>query len=351
MSGEESGPRKRPRTSNNLRQNRGIIISTSPRIEVFESFASPEECEHLKQLAQAQEEFSLNALQYAGLVDYRSANIDVELRKSDPVMASIELRTTAISGLAAHNAGDDVMIARTNPWDHESSAKRIRRELQAPLMETSVHPDSEKQPESYNGGVRAVDSDEELDSEGFALRPREAVEVQQQRALMNLHHDHNNNTNRSCTLMLYLSDLPADGCGETFFPAASAPVEDSLLSSLSLMQSSGRYIVQVMRESEERYTVVKFCSPQSYGTESPDCGERSGTDTAVPEGVLQCPEECPGMLLVPKQGRAVLFYHAIRDGGEEAATSGHAWHAPCVVRNGSKWLLTFFKEGVDKKST
>eukprot|EP00959_Pyramimonas_sp_CCMP1952_P318895 6672410-Pyramimonas_sp.AAC.1 len=60
---------------------------------VFEDFATPAECLHLRQLAQAQEEFSYKALQYAGMATYHSAHLTRDLRESDPVVKVSELPT------------------------------------------------------------------------------------------------------------------------------------------------------------------------------------------------------------------------------------------------------------------
>lgn len=60
---------------------------------------------------------------------------------------------------------------------------------------------------------------------------------------------------RHCTLMVYLTTLPEEACGETFFPAADAGADDEVLVALDKLYRSGRYIVQVRRA-----TLVHLCT-------------------------------------------------------------------------------------------
>lgn len=46
--------------------------------------------------------------------------------------------------------------------------------------------------------------------------------------------------------------------------------------------------------------------------------------------------------------RAVLFYH--EDVSSEIPEHGTAWHAPCRVKEGDKWLITMFKVPVGRAS-
>ena len=45
--------------------------------------------------------------------------------------------------------------------------------------------------------------------------------------------------------MIYLSDLPEDGRGETFFPSADAPPTDDVRCTFEKMYCDNRFIVQV----------------------------------------------------------------------------------------------------------
>jgi hypothetical protein len=49
--------------------------------------------------------------------------------------------------------------------------------------------------------------------------------------------------------MVYLSDLPEDGGGETFFPAVDAPADDTVRSTLTDLYKEDCFIVQVNASS------------------------------------------------------------------------------------------------------
>jgi len=329
-----------------------VVVAQSPRIEVVDGFATAAECAHLRELAKAQQEFSIESIQYAGVACYQSAHAEVDLRHADVVLQALERRFASVWGQDGEGGGgegrtadaDDVMIARTGLWDpaRHDELRAVKQLMMTQDDTTAEHPPG-------GTAVRVVESDDSCDSEGFRLRPMADHEDEsvQARALMNLHHDHNNNKARHCTLMVYLTTLPEEACGETFFPAADARADDDVLVALDKLYRSGRYIVQhpdagevvpedeleVLYECEARYHQVKH-APQSATTV---------------EGVRRS-AECAGLLLTPKEGRAVLFSH--HEGGR--GSMGAAWHAPCTVREhhatvgnkcdgGGKWLVTFFK--------
>mmetsp|Transcript_22369 Transcript_22369/g.42668 ORF Transcript_22369/g.42668 Transcript_22369/m.42668 type:complete len:357 (-) Transcript_22369:447-1517(-) len=332
-------------------------VSIAPRIEVFENFATPEECAHLRDLAMNQEEFGLASLQYAGMADYHSAHLDLSLRKHDKVLACLERRVAAVTGLTALHDLDDIMVARTRPWD--PSALPNHEELKTLLQQSASKEgsaeslDTERNCAEAAETVRVVDSDDSCDSEGFRLRPMVNVDDMHvnARAVLNIHHDHNNNRARSCTLMIYLSDVPEEGCGETFFPCADAPPADHIRTGFERLYLKNQLIVQhpdpgeelpgdhldVLYECEARYHHLK-----AMGLDSATSGSQS-----IP-GVVLGDDECPGVLISPQLGRAVLFYH--EDVSSEIPEHGTAWHAPCRVKEGDKWLITMFKVPVGRAS-
>ena len=64
---------------------------------------------------------------------------------------------------------------------------------------------------------------------------------------------------RHCTLMVYLTTLPEEACGETFFPAADARADDDVLVALDKLYRSGRYIVQVLRAALVHSSTPSLC--------------------------------------------------------------------------------------------
>ena len=94
-----------------------------------------------------------------------------------------------------------------------------------------------------------------------------------------------------------------------------------------------------MAECEARYAAVRHHGRHPTRGECPE--SMRGT---VFEG-----DGVPGLLIRPKEGRAVVFWH-----GDDAGTSPEAWHAPACVEEGSsdKWLVTFFKVpvGAERKA-
>ena len=108
-------------------------------------------------------------------------------------------------------------------------------------------------------GARAA-REGSVDSEGFLLAPdgdvpsRRAAEddgassptashsaAASTPGIINVHHDHNRDERRSCTVFVYLSS-PAAG-GETFFPCAAGDLDaedgDPLAASLLALRASG----------------------------------------------------------------------------------------------------------------
>jgi hypothetical protein len=59
--------------------------------------------------------------------------------------------------------------------------------------------------------------------------------------------------------MVYLTTLPEEACGETFFPAADARADDDVLVALDKLYRSGRYIVQVLRAALVHSSTPSLC--------------------------------------------------------------------------------------------
>ena len=85
-----------------------------------------------------------------------------------------------------------------------------------------------------------------------------------------------------------------------------------------------------MAECEARYAAV--CASGRHPLRG-ECPESMRGTILEGNGV-------PGLLIRPREGRAVVFWH-----GEDAGSCPEAWHAPTCVEEGSsdKWLVTFFK--------
>jgi hypothetical protein len=149
-----------------------VVVAHSPRIEVVDGFATAAECAHLRELAQAQQEFSIESLQYAGMACYQSAHAEAPLRYADVVLQTLERRFASVWGQDGEGGenrtadADDVMIARTCTWDpaRHDHLRAVKRLMMTQDDTAAEHPPS-------GTAVRMVDSDDSCDSEGFRLRP------------------------------------------------------------------------------------------------------------------------------------------------------------------------------------
>ena len=124
--------------------------------------------------AQAQQEFSIESIQYAGVACYQSAHAEVDLRHADVVLQALERRFASVWGQDGEGGGgegrtadaDDVMIARTGLWDpaRHDELRAVKQLMMTQDDTTAEHPPG-------GTAVRVVESDDSCDSEGFRLRP------------------------------------------------------------------------------------------------------------------------------------------------------------------------------------
>ena len=236
-----------------------------------------------------------------------------------------------------------------------------------------------------------------VDSEGFLLREDHAKGggVSRWARLVNVHHDHNRDELRACTVFVYLSDVEpiagdesgmaddADGTerrktpgGETFFPCVmgdSDPREgDEIRARLALHGKRGTRVIfhdsgdggADPEEGEEGDALAAEFGTLSRGgvggvgvsgsagagaghddvgmaVTMAECEARYAAVCASGRHPLrgECPESMrgtilegngvPGLLIRPREGRAVVFWH-----GENAGSCPEAWHAPTCVEEG-----------------
>ena len=308
--------------------------------QIIDGFATEDECAAIVEACAGLEELAEPLARYAApptRSDYRSADASRLVSETHDVARALAERAARVTGVPQNPGNDAIMIARTSP-------------ALAPGASVDDLP-----------GARAA-REGSVDSEGFLLAPD--GDVPSHRAaeddgassptashsaaastpgIINVHHDHNRDERRSCTVFVYLSS-PAAG-GETFFPCAAGDLDaedgDPLAASLLALGASGSHVAW----------------------RSPDDAHASDTAAAETETVVECearlasiraagrvPREgvtegvgCPGLLVSPRAGRAVVFWH-----GEGADRCAEAWHAPVAVTDdaaGPKWVMTFFKVG------
>ena len=197
------------------------------------------------------------------------------------------------------------MVARTRAWTPQSCQEQrdLLTQLREQRSKRIAEQQQQQQQQLHQQGVhapkecRVLDSDEECDSEGFLVRPLRRGERGGSenddgevgglggRGLMNLHHDHNRDARRVCTMMVYLNELPSKeqggmanrnyahvscssdvasnvsslvptnvyrkehsfvshATGETFFPFAERRLDDPLLQRMQELQDKGLVILQ-----------------------------------------------------------------------------------------------------------
>ena len=308
--------------------------------QIIDGFATEDECAAIVEACAGLEELAEPLARYAApptRSDYRSADASRLVSKTHDVARALAERAARVTGVPQNPGNDAIMIARTST-------------ALAPGASVDDLP-----------GARAA-REGSVDSEGFLLAPdgdvpssvaeddgassptaSHSAAASASPGIINVHHDHNRDERRSCTVFVYLSS-PAAG-GETFFPCAAGDLDaedgDPLAASLLALGASGSHVAW----------------------RSPDDSHASDTAAAEMETVVECearlasiraagrvPREgvtegvgCPGLLVSPRAGRAVVFWH-----GEGADRCAEAWHAPVAVTDdaaGPKWVMTFFKVG------
>ena len=171
---------------------------------IVDGFATPEECAALIAASGGLGELDEPSARYRmppTSADYRSADA---AGLQIPAARDLARRAAIFTGVPANDDGDCVMLART-----------------ARLAPRGDEPDA----------ARDDDDDDaaSVDSEGFLLAPETERNVDDDNAeelgadLINVHHDHNRDERRTCTVFVYLSDVGApDAGGETFFPCVGS---------------------------------------------------------------------------------------------------------------------------------
>ena len=298
---------------------------------IVDGFVTPEECAALIAASDGLEELNEPSARYRTPptnADYRSADAaGVQI----PAARDLARRAAIFTGVPANADADCVMLART-----------------ARLPPNDDEPDF----------ARDDDDAASVDSEGFLLAPdagKSAAPAETAdatrgdaealgAALINVHHDHNRDERRSCTVFVYLSDVGEDAGGETFFPcvknALVAPDEDSsadpVASALASLGARGVHVAWGAAEDAREAAVVARCAERFHSLKL-----RSSAPHGAPPGVRFAGDGAPGMAVTPKAGRAVVFWN-----GASAASCPEAWHAPARVRGDApKWLMTLFKVG------
>ena len=186
---------------------------------IVDGFATPEECAALIAASGGLGELDEPSAQYRvppTNADYRSADA---AGLQIPAARDLARRAAIFTGVPANDDGDCVMLART-----------------ARLPPRGDEPDA----------ARDDDDDDaaSVDSEGFLLAPeteqnadskndKENAEELELGALINVHHDHNRDERRTCTVFVYLSDVgpEEDAGGETFFPCVGSRASVSVRAS------------------------------------------------------------------------------------------------------------------------
>ena len=316
---------------------------------VIDGFATPEECLALIASADGLQELDEPLERYKApptLCDYRSADASGLTISAARTLAA---RAAQVTSVPVNAQRDCVMLARTS---------KLRTK------------DSDDKHESNDDDTRSVDS------EGFLLNPttdggdgEKSGDKNEIPSLINVHHDHNRDAGRQCTVFVYLSggdenpsttdetNRPYTNGGETFFPCVvndndqteqrgkfsdtayqgGFKKQDQLCESLKNMGEKGVHTVWAGSTDAEEKNVISMCV-ERFGKVKTD----GVTPRGAPSGVFVSSDgKTNGMVVTPRVGRAVVFWH-----GEDAGSCPEAWHAPSsVTGTDPKYLMTFFKVG------
>ena len=321
----------------------------------MDGFATPEECAALIAASGGLGELDEPSARYRmppTSADYRSADA---AGLQIPAARDLARRAAIFTGVPANDDGDCVMLART-----------------ARLAPRGDEPDA----------ARDDDDDDaaSVDSEGFLLAPETERNADDKNAeelgadLINVHHDHNRDERRTCTVFVYLSDVGApDAGGETFFPcvgsrasvsvransrrkdgadeadeadapgaSADARPSDPVADALASLGARGVHVAWAGAEDEAEAAAVALCAERFEALKKRGASaKKSAAPPGAPPGVVFAGDGAPGMIVTPRAGRAVVFWN-----GASAASCPEAWHAPARVRGDApKWLVTLFKAG------
>ena len=317
---------------------------------IVDGFATPEECAALIAASGGLGELDEPSARYRmppTNADYRSADA---AGLQIPAARDLARRAAIFTGVPANDDGDCVMLART-----------------ARLAPRGGEPDA----------ARDDDDDDaaSVDSEGFLLAPETEQNADEKNAealgaaLINVHHDHNRDERRTCTVFVYLSDVGSpDAGGETFFPcvgsrgasgsvrtssprkdgadpvadapgaSADARPSDPVADALASLGARGVHVAWAGAEDEREAAAVALCAERFEALKKRGA---SAAPPGAPPGVVFAGVGAPGMIVTPRAGRAVVFWN-----GASAASCPEAWHAPARVRGDApKWLVTLFKAG------
>ena len=234
--------------------------------QIIDGFATPEECRAL--VADAKQGLAdslrqpLRRFEDPPLVGVKYRSADASSLASE-ALAALQSRAADVTCVGVNKEKDSVMIAHTS-----ARVTTTTRAAVLPGDEKDENADVGKEPGGAEGDGVGAAREGSVDSEGFLLREDHSKGGGASRwaRLVNVHHDHNRDELRACTVFVYLSDVEpiagdetgmaddADGTerretpgGETFFPCVMGDADpregDEIRARLALQGKRGRRVI------------------------------------------------------------------------------------------------------------
>ena len=230
--------------------------------QIVDGFATPEECRAL--VADAKQGLAdslrqpLRRFEDPPLVGVKYRSADASSLASE-ALAALSARAANVTCVGVNKEKDSVMIAHTS-----ARVTTTTRAAVLPGDEKDENADVGKEPGAAEGDGVGAAREGSVDSEGFLLREDHAKDggVSRWARLVNVHHDHNRDELRACTVFVYLSDVepiagPADDADETerrktpgggtFFPCVMGDVDpregDDVRARLALHGKRGTHVI------------------------------------------------------------------------------------------------------------